>query len=270
MTSLSITTQPQAKDLTPELGAEPKCSGSSSSSCSNSPGPHLTPLQLGQDAGIQLSHPRSCPSDTLSPAASRGSLQPTATRCGSYPTCQGLGTPGTGQHQPVKPNHFATSRGLTVSHGMGSSKRDRSMNQQPLYPIPLLPLKPDPTQAELMPALTGDPSYLNTAAASVGGCRARGTVASGTVQSQAAEGTPPKGCEAESALRNCRGWGRASRTVCGSSPLSTWKDSCLWGSSTASCRAAVPRNHWLGDLGQGKLKRHLWCPTTSPSCRSRT
>lgn len=57
------------------------------------------------------------------------------------------------------------------------------------------------------PALSGGLSYLNTAAASVAGCRVTGTVASDTGQSQVAEGTPPKGCGAERALVSCWGCG---------------------------------------------------------------
>jgi len=70
--------------------------------------------------------------------------------------------------------------------------------------------KPDPICTESVPTLTGGSSYLNTAAASEAGCRVMGTVASDTAQSQVAEGTPPKGCEAESALVRSWGWGETA------------------------------------------------------------
>lgn len=77
-------------------------------------------------------------------------------------------------------------------------------------PFAAAPTKPHPICAESVAALTSGPSYLNTAAESVAGCRVMETVASDTVQSRVAEETPPKGCEAESALVRRWGWGETA------------------------------------------------------------
>lgn len=163
--------------------------------------PQLTALQLGPHAGAPtlLSPtatlgPMSCPDDTEPQRQQRESAAHRAPSTRSYPAWQ-----EDARHRPAS--------SALGNRGTGQTKETPCTGGRSCQTAPT---EPEPICAEPVPTPTRGPSYLNTAAASVVGCRVRATAASDTVQSQGAEGTPVKGCEAESALVRCRGRGETA------------------------------------------------------------